>query len=271
MEKSTYLVCVDSDGCAINSMNCKHTECFGPAILQTWNVKEGGDEILKRWNQINLFSATRGVNRFIGLSMILKEFRLETDEDAEEFRRWTENAPELSNRALKEISDRGENSVYTRALQWSLCVNEKIEGLSVPKSFEPVKRCIETIHKAADISVVSSANKEAILTEWETNGLLEQTDYVFSQSDGSKEECIRTMRNSGYKPEHILMVGDAPGDYQAAAANHVWFYPILAGKEEESWRRLEQTYFGLFIQNMFDESVQRKLKEEMERNLQADH
>ena len=33
------------------------------------------------------------------------------------------------------------------------------------------------------------------------------------------------------------MVGDAPGDYQAAKANNVLFYPVDPGHEEESWQR----------------------------------
>jgi hypothetical protein len=31
------------------------------------------------------------------------------------------------------------------------------------------------------------------------------------------------------------MVGDAPGDCDAAEKNGVWFYPILVNWEEESW------------------------------------
>ena len=34
------------------------------------------------------------------------------------------------------------------------------------------------------------------------------------------------------------MVGDAPGDYDAAAKNNVCFFPILVRKEEQSWRKL---------------------------------
>ena len=32
------------------------------------------------------------------------------------------------------------------------------------------------------------------------------------------------------------MVGDAPGDRDAAFSNGVWFYPIVVGKEEISWK-----------------------------------
>ena len=29
-KKRDYLICVDSDGCAMDTMNCKHIHCFGP-------------------------------------------------------------------------------------------------------------------------------------------------------------------------------------------------------------------------------------------------
>ena len=65
--KHDYLVCVDSDGCVMDTMNCKHFHCFGPCMVAEWGLEEWQDEILARWNVINLFSMTRGINRFKGL------------------------------------------------------------------------------------------------------------------------------------------------------------------------------------------------------------
>ena len=71
--KHDYLVCVDSDGCVMDTMNCKHFHCFGPCMVTEWGLEEWKDEILDRWNVINLFSMTRGINRFKGLAMALGE------------------------------------------------------------------------------------------------------------------------------------------------------------------------------------------------------
>ena len=38
-----------------------------------------------------------------------------------------------------------------------------------------------------------------------------------------------------YPKGHVLMIGDAPGDYNAAKANDVHFFPVNPGKEEASW------------------------------------
>ena len=71
--KHDYLVCVDSDGCVMDTMNCKHFHCFGPCMVAEWGLEEWKQPILDRWNVINLFSMTRGINRFKGLAMALKE------------------------------------------------------------------------------------------------------------------------------------------------------------------------------------------------------
>ena len=44
--KHDYLVCVDSDGCVMDTMNCKHFHCFGPCMVTEWGLEEWKDAIL---------------------------------------------------------------------------------------------------------------------------------------------------------------------------------------------------------------------------------
>jgi hypothetical protein len=39
--KHDFLVCVDSDGCVMDTMNCKHFHCFGPCMVAEWVWKLG--------------------------------------------------------------------------------------------------------------------------------------------------------------------------------------------------------------------------------------
>ena len=73
VKKHDYLVCVDSDGCAMDTMDCKHIHCFGPRMVEEWGLEAWKEAILERWNVINLYSMTRGINRFKGLNMMLTE------------------------------------------------------------------------------------------------------------------------------------------------------------------------------------------------------
>ena len=38
-KKRDYLICIDSDGCAIDSMDIKHFRCFGPCMVNEWGLE----------------------------------------------------------------------------------------------------------------------------------------------------------------------------------------------------------------------------------------
>ena len=113
------------------------------------------------------------------------------------------------------------------------------EELKVP--YDGAKAGLAAAHVFADVAVVSSANRDAVEEEWGKFGLLDHTDIVLAQDCGSKAHCISQMLKFGYDHQKVLMVGDAPGDCEAAEKNGVWFYPILVNRETESWAKLIQT------------------------------
>lgn len=242
-KKHDFLVCVDSDGCVMDTMNCKHFHCFGPCMVDEWDLGQWRDEILKRWNEINLFSMTRGINRFKGLAMALSEinetYRPIPGIDA--LRHWADTAPALSNdgaaKAAQEAADPEAKEILLKALSWSKAVNASIvrlpEELKVP--FDGVKEGLEAAHAFADVAMVSSANRDAVEEEWGKFGLLPHTDIVLAQDVGSKAACIAAMLKFGYDPQKVLMVGDAPGDCDSAEKNGVYYYPILVNHEKQSW------------------------------------
>ena len=242
-KKHDFLVCVDSDGCVMDTMNCKHFHCFGPCMVDEWDLGQWRDEILKRWNEINLFSMTRGINRFTGLAMALSEIN-ETYRPipgVEALKHWAETAPALSNdgaaRAAEEATDPEAKEILLKALSWSKAVNASIvrlpEELKVP--FDGAKEGLEAAHAFADVAMVSSANRDAVEEEWGKFGLLPHTDIVLAQDVGSKAACIAAMLKFGYDPQKVLMVGDAPGDCDSAEKNGVYYYPILVNHEKQSW------------------------------------
>ena len=250
--KHDYLVCVDSDGCVMDTMNCKHFHCFGPCMVTEWGLEAWKDEILERWNEINLFSMTRGINRFKGLAVALKEidgkYTKITGVDA--LVHWAETAPALSNygaaKAAAEATDPDAKLVLEKALSWSKAVNAAIveldESLKVP--YNGAKEGLAAAHQFADVAMVSSANRDAVEEEWGKFGLLQHTDIVLAQDVGSKAACIKEMLKFGYDLNKVVMVGDAPGDCDAAEKNGVHYYPILVNHEKESWDEAIAVGFG---------------------------
>ena len=246
-KKKDYLVCVDSDGCAIDSMDIKHINCFGPCAVEEWGLEESSEKFLKRWNEINLYSKTRGINRFKGLAIIMEEFNLPNCND---LKNWVNTTKALSNEEL--IAQN--NDAFTKVISWSQKVNKAIKNLPMPKAFDGVLETLSTIYEKADIAIVSSANITAIEEEWIASGLLKYVSVILSQNDGSKSECIKKLLTHGYLPENVLMLGDALGDLEAATNNNVSFYPIIPGKENESFSNLKIKSFDDFINKKLDDS-----------------
>lgn len=272
VKKRDFLVCVDSDGCAMDTMNIKHFRSFGPCMVDEWSLGEWRDEILERWNVINLFSMTRGVNRFKGLAMILSEINGKycVIEGLEKLAQWAETSPELSNSALEAAIAHGDDNVaLKKALLWSISVNNSIKSLPEEeiKPFPLAQDALEFAHARADVAIVSSANLGAVLEEWEKHSLLHHTDIVMAQNSGSKAACIAALLEKGYAPSNVVMCGDAPGDLAAAEKNGVLYYPILVGREEESWREFMDVALDKLISGSYAGEYQAQKREEFLNNL----
>ena len=249
--KHDYLVCVDSDGCVMDTMNCKHFHCFGPCMVAEWGLEEWKAAILDRWNVINLFSMTRGINRFKGLAMALGEIHEQYTPIAgiAALQHWADTAPALSNDGVAKAMENAEGDaklIFQKALSWSKAVNAAIveldESLKVP--YAGAKEGLAAAHAFADVAMVSSANRDAVEEEWGKFGLLEHTDIVLAQDIGSKAACIAEMLKFGYDLDKVVMIGDAPGDCDAADKNGVHYYPILVNHEKESWDEAISTAFS---------------------------
>ncbi|ELC8381540.1 HAD hydrolase-like protein [Clostridium perfringens] len=270
-KQKDFLICIDSDGCAIDTMDIKHIKCFGPCMVTEWNLEEWKEPILERWNEVNLYTLTRGINRFKGLAVALIEINEKyiTIEGLDEFVRWTEETKELSNESLEVEIEKTNNICLKKALEWSKSVNKSIDLLSDDEKcpFEGVKEAIILAKKIADIAIVSSANEKAVLDEWNKHGLLENVDIVLTQNIGSKSYCINKLIAKGYSRNNVLMVGDALGDLKAAEENEALYYPIMVRKEKESWSRFSKEALERFTSNSYYGEYQEKVIAEFKENL----
>lgn len=248
-KRHDYLVCVDSDGCAMDTMDCKHIHCFGPRMVEEWELQEWAEPILERWNVINLYSMTRGINRFKGLNMMLTEVneKYKPIDHLADLTAWVNSGAAPSNDAIQKAIEETGSPILKKALSWSKAVNASIVALpeELKKPFEGAKEGLAAAAEFADVAIVSSANRDAVVEEWTKFKLLDHVDIMLAQDVGSKAHCIAEMLKFGYDPHNVLMVGDAPGDADAADANGVWYYPILVRHEAESWARFPEAAAAL--------------------------
>ena len=254
-----YLVCIDSDGCLLDNMELKHKECFCPAVINVWDLQAVSRYAREVWEFVNLYSRTRGTNRFPALVRALELTYARPEVQARGIRQWdiaalkkwsdeTDNFSESALAAFIEAQNGQAAEDLQNALRWSREVNANVRHIVRNIGpFPGVREAIDALHQYADLVVVSSTPQEALIRELDHCGILNCFDAVAGQESGTKTICIRTAMSKGYAPDHVLKVGDAPGDHQAAMNNGCLFYPIIPGMEDESWRKLREEAAAQFV------------------------
>jgi phosphoglycolate phosphatase-like HAD superfamily hydrolase len=241
-----FFIGIDSDGCVFDTMEVKHKECFIPNIIRHYHLASISKYVREAAEFVNLYSHHRGINRFPGLVLTM-DLILERVEVLRRrpripaltgLREWLARETRLSNPALKEAIGATGDADLKSALEWSEAVNRSIEEIvqDVPP-FAFVRESLANMLGRADVIVVSATPGEALEREWVDQGLRPMVALIAGQEVGSKKEQLAMAAAGRYQPERILMVGDAPGDWNAARANGALFYPIDPGNEDESWRR----------------------------------
>jgi phosphoglycolate phosphatase-like HAD superfamily hydrolase len=271
-----YLIAIDSDGCAFDTMEIKHKECFIPNIVKYWKLQSVSKYARAAAEFVNLYSKWRGINRFPALMMVfdlLKDWpevmrRGAQIPEALVLRSWIENETKLGNPALQAKVEATQNGVLQNALDWSEAVNNSIADIvhGVPP-FPFVRESLEEISAWADIIVCSATPIEALKREWEEHDIARYVRVIAGQENGSKAEHIKLASEGKYDKDKILMMGDAPGDRRAAQANDARFYPINPGEEEKSWEVFLNEAASRFKNGEYTDEYAGALNEEFERHL----
>ncbi|WP_169976537.1 HAD family hydrolase [Tautonia rosea] len=255
-----FFVGIDSDGCVFDTMEVKHKECFIPNIIKFFGLAAVSKYAREAAEFVNLYSKHRGINRFPALTeaLDLLERRPEVKRrgvklpELRGLRDWIDRESKLGNPVLKAEVERTGDPDLTLCLKWSEAVNQTVGEMvhNVPP-FPMVRESMEALKGKADVMVVSATPVEALTREWEEHDLAQFVGLIAGQELGSKKEHLGLAAGGRYAPDHILMVGDAPGDRKAAEANGVLFYPINPGFEDQSWQRFHDEALPRFFNGTY--------------------
>lgn len=247
--KKDFLVCIDSDGCAFDTMEIKHKECFCPAYIDYFGLQAVSKYAREAWEFVNLYSSLRGIHRLLALIKSL-DFLSERKEvlergfatpKLEQFRQYISEGRALSNAGMEEyLIERPDAEEIRNILKWSVNVNDRIAEMvhGVPP-FPHVRDSLCRLSEYAEIVIVSATQTRAVEREWEEHDLKRFVTAVNGQENGTKKEIIASLKTL-FAPDHILMIGDAPGDQSAAHSNGVLFYPICPNQEAKSWETFDE-------------------------------
>jgi phosphoglycolate phosphatase-like HAD superfamily hydrolase len=271
-----FLVGIDSDGCAFDTMEVKHKECFIPNIVNHYDLAGVSKYAREAAEFVNLYSKSRGINRFPALIEALQWLRDRPEVIARGVKihigqglfDWVRKETKLANPALEKAVEATGDPDLRRALAWSRAVNETVEKVvrAVPP-FPLVRECLEKLSAQADLFVVSATPNDALKREWEEHDLARYVQAICGQEVGTKKESLTNAKK--YPANHTLMIGDAPGDQQAAEANSALFFPINPGAEDASWKRLYEEGIDRFFGGTFAGAYQQQLVAEFHTYLPA--
>jgi phosphoglycolate phosphatase-like HAD superfamily hydrolase len=259
-----FFIGIDSDGCAFDTMEVKHKECFIPNTVKHWKLQPVSKYAREAAEFVNLYSKWRGINRWPALVMVFdllterpevmrRGVEVPAAAKIREFIRAseTEGIP-LSNDGLKAYKATHPDPELDQAWAWTTGVNATVEDLvhGVPP-FPYVRECLEVLKDKADMIVVSATPTEALTREWHEHGIAPYMQVIAGQELGKKALHLELAAKGKYPPDHILMIGDAPGDMKAARANGALFYAINPGAEEASWKRFYEEALHRFLESAY--------------------
>ncbi len=251
---------IDSDGCVFDTMEIKQKQSFHKLIIAHWRLQSIEKQLRESAEFVNLYSKYRGRNRFPCLVQTIDLLRNRPEVIAagvslpefKALRKFIDSGLPLSNLSLENQVKQTGDPELARVLAWSQAVNKDIEKTvtNVPP-YAWVLESLRLIHKHSDAICISQTPTEALVREWQQHKLIGYVEIIAGQELGTKTEHLRLATSGRYRPENILMIGDAPGDLSAAKSNQANFYPINPGQEVESWERFYKEAYHKFLRHEY--------------------
>jgi len=272
-KRHDFLVGIDSDGCAFDSMEIKHKECFIPPFIKHMGLQAVSKYAREACEFTNLYSKTRGANRFPAylLALELLEQRPEVQARGAKIPRlqgvrdWVTRETRLGTKTIGPEAERTGDPDLQRAYAWSQDVDDRVADLvhDVPP-FPGVREALERLQGRSDLIVCSATPTAALQKEWLEHDIDKYMQAICGQEVGSKKEVLLQSKAFGYDPRRMLMIGDAPGDMAAAKAAGTLYYPINPGHEEASWARFNDEALDRFFAGTYAGDYEARLIREFE-------
>ena len=203
IRKRDFLVCMDSDGCVMDTVRIKHCSVFCPELIRVFGLEAHTDFITTAWEEINLNSITRGISRFESAVLIfdrLKNRGIDVP-GSEDIAAWVSTASELSTASLQQEVLRSGSLALRKLQEWNNACNRRIQALE--PTFEPfpgVEESLRQLHAAqtAELDTIRLVRSPACRIVW-MSGALELHSFL------DMEPSIRMLERS--QAEAVVFLG----------------------------------------------------------------
>jgi phosphoglycolate phosphatase-like HAD superfamily hydrolase len=249
-------IALDSDGCVVDTMDAKQHGFLQPLMVKHLGLNDAQAAVYKACaDYVNLYSVTRGISRFKAILLNFEHYNAHPTTRAsqwpllptDELRDFVESGLPLGNPALQSWLETHPSKALETLLAWSLDVNETIvsSGATFP-AYEGARTALKRMKGRSHNGIVSQSPEPVLREDWGRQGLLDDIEQIAGQEKGLKVAQL-TLLTEGIARHNVMMIGDAPGDLEAARAFGCRFFPILPGKEEASWEIFNTRVYDAFL------------------------
>lgn len=275
----TTFVALDSDGCVVDTMDAKQHGFLQPLMAKTLALSpEEAALYFACADYVNLYSVTRGISRFKAILLNFETYNQHPTVrqkgfpllPTEALRGFVESGLPLGNPGLTAWLNEHPSPFLEKLLHWSQTVNAEIvaSGAEFP-AYTGARKALQAMQGRSATGIVSQSPEAVLREDWGKQGLLDYVQHVAGQEVGLKVKQLTVLTDGRFSREHVLMIGDAPGDLEAARSFGCRFFPILPGKEEASWDCFNNGLYEDFLQGHYTREKEQAFIDAFERVLPA--
>ena len=250
-----FLIAVDSDGTVLDSVRSKMMGAFLQNFISVWNLQDIESLVEETVEYVTLKSSNRGGSRWMCMSVVLEllQFRITPARrlsvpDGKKIRAFAESGLVGKTDNAKIFYRNHPSDEMKKAIHLSESMDLFEEEFT--KNMQPFPLAPETlkmIREKADLVVISMTPMQALDAEWRSAGIYDLPALICGSDFGNKKDVLSIFHEKGYALDHMLMIGDALIDLNAAREVGAYFYPILQDMETESWKTFRNKIFTSFL------------------------
>lgn len=260
-------IALDSDGCIVDTMAAKQHQFLQPLMIEHLGLTDEQADVYRTCaDYVNLYSVTRGISRYKAILLNLEAYNTHpttlakgwTPFPLDDLRAFVESGLPLGNPGAETFLKDHPSDFLQTILDWSRHVNEAIitSGATFP-AYNGARTALMRMKGKSHNGIVSQSPEAVLREDWGSQGLLDYVEQIAGQEKGLKVAQL-TLLTQGIDPQRVMMIGDAPGDLEAARAFGCRFFPIIPGEEESSWDDFNTTVYDAFLNNTYTQEEEAK-------------
>lgn len=248
MPETTRLVVVESEGAVFDSLAFRHEHGYLPAFVGRFAWGADPAVCARIWRAVALRSRLRGEDPLVLLPVALRLLngRYPSVRRAAVARSLEVRASAPGPAGAK--ADRTEDPAWRLARDWLSMAEGLLRDAGPSEAFPEAREFLARLvagSPRSDVLVHSRLPEALALHRWEMAGMGGCFGRIAGRERGDMTEYLRSALDSGYDVRPMLVIGSCRSSWVAAQASGARFYPIIPGKEGESWKALASGAFSM--------------------------